>query len=663
MSWIERGVIGALAALVFLSIAATLVRVASDPDGRFLTPGTTGDWIAHAEPVTAEIRQWRRVEVPVVRFQTVFDANPAGEPIALTFRSFGEATIWLNGERVFGGAESRQAAVDWKREVRRDVTGAIRPGRNRLVVDVRNPRGPALLSLGLQGPALEVSSGPQWTARLGKDPRRRPAVLADDTRPHLSAHRGERAMPALSARVGVLAALFVAGATSFLAWHRMGRARPRVRAGVAAGFLVGGAWIFLFVVSFQAVPLGAGFDAGSHRDYIRWFVEGSGLPVATDGFSMYHPPLFYALAAIAGRLAESGGLSAGFGWKLIPLASGLGLAALAWVLASRIFPQRPGIQAASAIFSGFLPMNLVVAAYVSNEGLNAFLSAAALVLAVDLLLRPRVSIGRLAAFSVLVGLALLTKFTALLVAGVAGGALGLRVALDGRGARGSRLSGVAALVLPAIAIAGWFYSRSLVLYGTGIFGNWDFSAPGQVWWAQPGFHTAAYYLDFGSSLVRPFLAGFESFWDALYSTAWGDGFFAGLGGPGARHETWNYGWMAAVYPLAIPATGLGLVGVFRGATLAVRDPAPRRRAVWALLSILAAATLFAVFWMTLALPYFGQAKAFYGLFLTPVLGLYGAMGFESVDGFLAKRGGPVAQAMLYGWAFVFVCAVFLSFWG
>ena len=662
MSWIERGVIGALAALVLLSIAATLVRVASDPAGRFLTTGSTGDWIAHAEPVTAEIRQWRRMEVPVVRFQTAFDANPAGESIVLSFRSFGEATIWLNGELVFGGPEARQAALDWKREVRRDVTGGIRPGRNRLVVDVRNARGPALLSLGLQGPVMEVSSGPHWTARLGKGPRR-PAVLANDTRPHLSAHRGERAMPALAARAGVLAALFVAGATGFLAWHRTGRARPRVRAGVVAGFLVGGAWILLFVVSFQAVPLEAGFDAGSHRDYIRGFAEGSGLPVATDGFSMYHPPLFYALAAIVGGLAESSGLSAGLGWKLIPLASGLGLAALGWVLARSIFPRRPGIQAASAIFSGFLPMNLVVAAYVSNEGLNAFLSAAALVVAVDLLLRERVSIGRLAAFSVFVGLALLTKFTALLVAGVAGAALVLRVAMDGRSAGGGRLSGVAALLLPAVAIAGWFYSRSFVLYGTGIFGNWDFSAPGQVWWAQPGFHTAAYYLDFGSSLVRPFLAGFESFWDSLYSTAWGDGFFAGLGGPGARHATWNYGWMAAVYPLAIPATGLGLVGLLRGAALAVRDPDPCRRAVWALLSVLAAATLFAVFWMTLALPYFGQAKAFYGLFLTPVLGLYGAMGFESVDEFLAKRGGPVAQAILYGWTFVFVCAVFLSFWG
>ena len=199
MSGIERGVIGALGAVVVLSVAATVFRMDSDPVGPFLSPGALENWIAVEEPVTAEIRQWRRVEVPVVRFQTVFDADSAGEPIEMVFRSFGEATIWLNGELVFGGEEARQAALDWKREVRRDVTGSIRPGRNRLVVDVRNARGPALLSLGRQGPAMEVSSGPNWTARLGKGPRR-PAVLANDTRPHLSAHRAERAMSALGSR-------------------------------------------------------------------------------------------------------------------------------------------------------------------------------------------------------------------------------------------------------------------------------------------------------------------------------------------------------------------------------------------------------------------------------------------------------------------------------
>ena len=263
--------------------------------------------------------------------------------------------------------------------------------------EVRNARGPALLSLGVRGPGVEVSSGPHWTARRGAGPLR-PAVRADDTRSHMSAHRSERAIPSLVARAGVLASLFVVGAAGFLTGSRIGRARLRVGAVGAAGTVVGGAWMALFVFSFQGVPLEAGFDAGSHLDYIRRLVEGFGLPVATDGFSMYHPPLFYALAAAAGGFAESLGLSFALGWKFIPFASGLGLAALAWFLARSIFPRRPGIQAASAIFSGFLPMNLVMAAYVGNEGLSAFLSAAALAVAVDVLLRERLSTVRLAAF-------------------------------------------------------------------------------------------------------------------------------------------------------------------------------------------------------------------------------------------------------------------------
>ena len=308
-------------------------------------------------------------------------------------------------------------------------------------------------------------------------------------------------------------------------------------------------------------------------------------------------------------------------------------------------------------------MNLVQAAYFGNEGLHAFLSAAAVFVAVDGLLRERLSIRNLALFSIVLGLALLTKFTAWLVAVAAGGALLLRVLVGEPPKSGGRLAALAALVLPALFIAGWFYARNGVLYGSFLYGNWQFSGPGLDWWTQPGFHTPAYYLGFGASLSRPFLAGFESFWDAIYSTLWGDGFLGGQGGPGARHSGWNYALMAAVYPLALPATLLCAGGYGRGLLLAFRDPKAPRRAALGLLAVLGPATLFAIFWLTLELPYFGQAKAFYALFLTPVLGLYLGLGFTGIDRFLARRHLEAVRGLLYGWATAFLGAVFLAFSG
>ena len=170
-----------------------------------------------------------------------------------------------------------------------------------------------------------------------------------------------------------------------------------------------------------------------------------------------------------------------------------------------------------------------------------------------------------------------------------------------------------------------------------------------MWWQQPGFHTAAYYLGFGEALVHPYLAGFHSFWDGVYSTFWGDGFVAGRADPTQRHGFWDYGYVSAGYALALPATALLGVGLVRLAREALGDGPPSRRlalllqlgAVWAV--ALAFATL------TFELPFFAQAKGAYLLVLTAPFAVAFGAGFAWLDDALARRGPVAARALLYGW--------------
>ena len=119
--------------------------------------------------------------------------------------------------------------------------------------------------------------------------------------------------------------------------------------------------------------------------------------------------------------------------------------------------------------------------------------------------------------------------------------------------------------------------------------------------------------------------------------------------------------MAVGYVLADPATVLMCVGFVRGLGFAVNDFEQRRRAVFALLAVVSLLCGFAVFWLTLSLPYFGQAKAFYARMLTPALALYFALGFEALERMLGRFGGLPLQAILYGWLATFFGCVFLSF--
>ena len=82
-----------------------------------------------------------------------------------------------------------------------------------------------------------------------------------------------------------------------------------------------------------------------------------------------------------------------------------------------------------------------------------------------------------------------------------------------------------------------------------------------------------------------------------------------------------------------------------------------------MLVLFPAAMLFAIFYATLALPFFGQAKAFYALSTTPVLALCFARGYHGVDTFLAARTGWPGQLALFATTATCLAAMYLSFAG
>jgi len=229
-------------------------------------------------------------------------------------------------------------------------------------------------------------------------------------------------------------------------------------------------------------------------------------------------------------------------------------------------------------------------------------------------------------------------------------------------------SGVAArlalLTAPPVLLAGWFYARNAWLFGDPLIANWG-DMPGATlkWWQQPGFHTPAYYLGFGESLVHPYLSAFRSVWDSLYSTLWGDGGIAGRVNPAQRHPLWNYGFMSATYLLALPATILALMGAGRCLLRAFRGDDGGRRAAFAFVLTLAYAVVFGLVYMSLRLPYFAQAKASYGLVAMAPLAVFFADGLRWLDDWLAHRRFEITRAVLFGWLAAFVGACLLAFLG
>ncbi len=653
-----QGRIGAAlaAALLAGSLGFFAFRAATGEDVPFVVPGSDAPWIMPDTPVGAGLQQWGRPDPPEIVYRTSFAAEPAAGGAALSVRALGRFELRLNGEALARGDGS-----DWRRPARVDVSGALRAGVNQLEVSVWNKHGPGLLSLRSEGLDPPLRTGPGWTVRQVQVWE---AVPADDTRINPTVYAVETPWEMLVERRDAVIGLFTLGVVAFLLARERLPERARARLPVAALGAACLAWLWLFATRLLEMPVDLGFDARHHLQYVHLLRERGAVPLPTDGWSVYHPPLFYAGAAALERVAElfDGAAARAAALKLVPFAAGLALVFASDALCRRLFPGDGAKRCTAVLFAAVLPATLYSAAYFSNETLTALLIALALLATLDALLAPRAGLGRVALLAVLLGVGALTKFTALLFGAVAVPVLLAKIAFVERaGAR--RVAAAAALsALVPLLLAGWFYLRNLVLYGDPFVANWG-HLPGlrQAWWQQPGFHTPAYYTRFGDALVHPYLSGFRSFWDSYYGTLWGDGGIAGRVAAGQRHGFWNYGFMSLSYLVALPATALLLLGAVLFARRALADPEPRRRAAFGVPLAFAYALLFGLAYLSLRLPYFAQAKASYALAVAPIFAVFFAAGFDRCDTWLARL--PWLRAALYGWLALFTGCLYLSFAG
>jgi len=641
----------ALAALGPLAVLAWLA--ATSPALPVVAPGPAARWVMAPRPVSARLEQWGRVDVPVTSFVRRFTRD-ADSPVRLRVRALRGFALFANGAEV-----ARDDGSRWREPRVVDLTPWLHAGENELRVDVARATGPALLEVAAEG-APELASGPAWQVRVDGQALGS-AIGADDTRAFPAAAGVETPLEGARRRAGSLAALFALGAGCLLAAVRLDAARAAraaARLPAASLALAVAGWAYVFVAKAARIPAAVGFDARHHLYYAAWIREKGSLPLATDGWSTYHPPLFHALSA---PLLPAAGEPVGALLKLIPLLGGLGVVFASHRLARRLFPRDPVARALAVAFAAVLPVNLYSACYFSNEPLHAALAGIALWLGVEAMLAERLRLTRAAALGAALGLAALAKFTALLWLPAASLFAGARALAIDR-ARPARALAMALLPAAVAAlVAGWFYLRSWILLGDPLIGNWSLPGEAQRWWQQPGFHTPAWYAGFGEALARPYLAGFHSFWDALYSTFWGDGFIAGRSDPAHRHGFWSYDHMSAGYLAALPATALLVAGLLRALALAVADAEARVRAAHAWLLAAAWSLAVAFLYLTLRLPFFAQAKAAYLLAIAPALAAWFALGAAGLDRWLADRRLLAARALLWGWASLCAGTLFLGF--
>jgi hypothetical protein len=633
---------GLVLALGLVAAAVGVRQLWNDPKVIFLAPEGGAKWVRY--PLPFGLYAWQPA-VRTTHFRHRFQAGPRTTGAVLTVRMLSRGKLWLNGRPV-GGADD---PLKWKEPLRLDLSAALAEGANELLVEVVNENGPPALLAHCD--ALGIRSGPGWEAREGAGPWAA-ARDVDRIRPYSLSRTFPRADRALLALWPVLLPLF---AFVFL-WSMKGDGRSgrpswaRLSPGAVRWLLMGG-WLVMGINNFGKIPVPFGMDFPGHVQYLAYVALSWRVPLATEGWQMFQPPLFYFLEAILFRLClplfdlETVVRIL----KLLPLACGALQVEVCYRALRYAFPGRDRPQVVGTLLGGLLPMNLYMSQSIGNEPMVGLFTALA-ILGVCRILSGAAGTDARCRETALVtgfvlGLALLTKPTPVLI--VPPMALFLAAALYERGGGGRRAvlsAGRTILILfgAAFLTAGWYYLRNYMEIGRFFIGGWDASRK-IVWWMDPGYRTAQQCIAFGEALLYPVYSAIFGFWDGLYSTLWLDGYLSSL--VSGEHLPWNRTPMIAGALLSLLPTAAVALGA--AAALPARCQGPERRIHRFSLAcvILYLGAIFAVF---LLAPILSSVKASYALGITPCLALLAARGFEVLSSRRIAR--AVVQGLFACWA-------------
>lgn len=629
------------------------------PDINFLSSHSGADWIIYPKPPDA--MTYRDFEISAV-FRRSFQLDGAPRMATLRLRAFKRYDISINGNPV---TNSSASASNWKDAAQLDVAKFLHAGTNEIAITVFNNKAqPALWAL-LETERVRIATGPEWQSSL-LGAAWRPACAASSPNhlaPGNQLFSTENTFASLRQSIPMLCvfALIACGIVygSFRYLRRFQQTGVEDRANGWRTFmtrmvlLLAICWAALFFNNLGWLPREIGYDENAHEDYINFIYEQKSLPLANQGWEMCQPPLYYMTGACLLSASGAPPASQRGAWvlRLIGLATGIAHLIMIYLCLRLLFPDCLGAQWFGVLLAAFLPENLYISQYITNEFLAAAFVTAALYGCLRLIKTENETWRLALAIGLCVGAALLTKFTPILSVPFLAAVFARRMLANPRAEFPRSFRLLLIFFVAIMAVAGWHYARVWIHFGKPVVHDWD-PISGYSWWTDKGFQTPPHFLRFGESLVRPYYSVINSFADGIYSSMWGD---AGLGGMASweNRPPWNYQLMTAGFLLALFPTAIIVAGFVICAVKFLRRPEP----VWFLLLGVAVTTYAALFYMSLELPYYCNAKSFYALMsLLPICAFAGA-GWQAIIN-LAGKFRPVLYVLMLVWAM----NVYASFW-
>ncbi len=612
----------------------------------------SAEWILKDHPRIMPVRD--QIEESTT-FRRTFTLDHVDPEAVLKLRAFKHCKLRLN-DSILWDADLEH---HWKEAIILQIGKWLKPGLNEFEVTVFNWSGPPALWLEMMNGPLTIVSDASWECSAGgilwSPPRLADTPMADRIAEPVDflnpmKSMGEK-LPKFLLWSAISLAVVLTGRWLLkqLTLHWALRNAALILTGIAAF-----SYFLLMLHNMDLLPDFYGFDGDGHKDYITFIQDHHKLPLASAGWQMYQPPLYYLICA--GLLSAFHLLISQHAGVVLVRFLGCAEAMLILFLVMGglriLFPRMIGAQVVGLLFAAALPPVLYLSHYITNELMAALWISAAILCCLNILRQSVVSVGMSLLLGLFLGLALLSKSSAVVALPVVEVTLLLWLRQSSRSLPRDWLMVIGLPLIALLLTCGWHYWRVFTHFGSPFIGNWS-PLSGNHWWQDEGYRIAAWYSGFGQVFRTPFLGSYGGFYNGLYATLFGDSLAGGqtdlLHRPPWDYESMGSGYFLALVPLLLIVTGL-VVQSLRFLRLPSLE--------WFLMLGLGVAYAFLLLFMTVVGPTWSSAKSFYALQALLPLCAFAAAGWEWFKSQVGKIGSIVIASLVGLW--VINCAA--TYW-
>ena len=415
-----------------------------------------------------------------------------------------------------------------------------------------------------------------------------------------------------------------------------------------------------------------GYDANGHLSYIYQMRAGWGVPLANEGWSTFHPPLYYlAMAWLWKFLGHRVPWPMHIIFRLISTVLNLGMAALVLLSIASLWPGDFSLSILGLCFVLFVPLHIYTSSMIGNEQMVAFLTSLGLWLLILYDKEHRLHLHLAVLMGVVCGLALLSKYTGVLLFMTIIICLLSKILFDdgSRREQGPRRRiyclDLSIVLIGCLLLAGGFYARNIALFGHPFVLSQDYPYVNEVMSKQPPkVRRWTDFIGFDLQIFRdPIIrkvredmpyARSRYIWTLVYSNFWFESFshFFLL-----HCDSWRQ-WLGKILLwLGILPTLLFGVEIGRESISAVRQKLATPTSPLLVLFFL---NLGSFIFFNLKTPHFSAAKASYFLVSTLPLAIFMGRGMQRwlQQGKVCKAIGFLLLICLFGLSFA---AFFLTY--